>query len=215
MVEATLTKRSRHSTGSVRKERAMSQREWIEQRVAQAQEGEDRALGDLYLLFCAPHTGQGVQWLKSLRMNPDGAWDLAVEVFFRCLRCYKIGHQSKACFKTYYFQALKLELMKSRRRQSVPLEDMSSVVDPDLTPSRLAVKGEMLEHLKMGLKAMDQPIARFLMAHLGHGVPMSHAYRITSYSYDYCRRMKPVWMERLRQSMDREIRAAAAAASAG
>lgn len=187
----------------------MSQREWVAARVGLAQEGDDKALGDLYLMFCSPQGGQGVQWLKSLRMNPDEAWDLAVEVFFRCLRCFSPEHKSRACFKTYYFQALKLELMKSRRRRSVPLEDMSSVVDPDLTPSRLVMKGEMLDHLKCGLKAMEPTIARFLMAHLGHGVPMSHAYRITTYSYDYCRRMKPVWMERLRQAMDREIRTAA------
>ncbi len=183
----------------------MSQREWVERSVTLAQQGEDEALGDLYLLFCAPPDGQGVLWLKGLSVGPDEAWDLAVEVFFRCLRCYRSDHLSKACFKTYYFQALKLEMMKSRRRQSVSLEGMDNVVDPELTPSRLVMKGEMLDQLKAGLRALEPQISRFLMAHLGHGVPMSHSYRVTTYSYDYCRRMKPVWMERLRQAMGRPV----------
>lgn len=183
------------------------QRDKVEQCVRQAQAGEDTALGDLYLMFCAPLTGQGVLWLKGLRMNPDEAWDLAVEVFFRCLRCYSPQHSSRACFKTYYFQALKLELLKSRRRPSLPLDDIGSVIDPALTPARLVMQGEMLDQLKAGLKAIEPKIATFLMVHIGHGVPMSHAYRVTTYSYDYCRRMKPIWMERLRQAMDHEIKA--------
>ncbi len=131
---------------------------------------------------------------------------MSVEVFFRCLRCYKVDHESRARFKTYYFRALRLEMAKLGRRRSISLDGVD-IVDPDPTPSKRVARRELLDQLRRGLEQLDPPIALFLMAHLGHGIPMSHAYRITPYSYDYTRRMKPIWLERLRLAMgspDRE-----------
>ena len=180
----------------------MNQPGWIERRVRSAQAGEDCALGDLYLQFCAPLTGLGVRWVQSHRFSGDLAWDISVEVFFRCIRCYKLDHMSKAGFKTYYFRALRLEMCRHHRRKQLPLDEIGVVVDPSPPPSKRVARREMIENLREGLRELDPPIALFLMAHLGHGIPMSHAYRMTPYSYDYTRRMKPIWIERLRQVME-------------
>ena len=183
----------------------MEQASWIDLRVMCAQRGEDRALGDLYLLFCAPLTGLGVRWVTSHRVSGDIAWDIAVEVLLRCLRRYRIDHASSASFKTYYFRALRRERIRVARRRLQSLDNIE-IASSEPSPSSRVARRELLEHLREGLEALDTPIAVFLMAHLGHGIPMSHAYRFTPYSYDYTRRMKPIWLERLRQAMEQVTR---------